>query len=221
MKKIYLLSIIVLAVNATFAQNENKQEENKNVIKFNAIAIFEKVYDLQYERVINKRNSLEFGIGFGNYSSADLSEVQDLHSENFGRTINNPKDGFVTEKTFSITVGYRHYYMENNAAPRGLYLSPSIQYLKTDNSFGALEQDPFGNVDGTFNYVKREYQQEVNIVNVRALIGCQLIIANLVCVNPYFGPSYAFGTAKDYDGEKDTKATGVLLNFGIYVGVGF
>lgn len=207
---------MLLSVNSTFSQ-----EEIKNVIKFNAITIFKRVYDFQYERVINERNSLEFGIGIGNYSSDEISKVQDLHSDNFGRTLNYPIDGFVKEKTFSINVGYKHYYMETNTAPRGLYLNPSIQYLKTDNSFGALEQDQFGNTSGTFDYTKREYEQKVNIVNIRALVGCQLIIANLVCINPYFGPSYAFGTAKDYNGEDDTKAKGVLLNYGIYVGVGF
>ena len=85
--------------------------------------------------------------------------------------------------------------MKTTSAPRGLYFSPSIQYLKSNNTFSAFEQNEAGNVDGTFNYTKREYIENLSLVNIRALIGFQLIIANLVCVNPYLGPSYAFGNA--------------------------
>jgi hypothetical protein len=200
-------------VNAAFSQ-----DEMKNTIKFNAIAIFKRVFDFKYEMVISDRNSLEFGIGIGNYSSTAIDKVQALNSANFGSTLNYPIDGFVKEKTFLIDVGYRHYYMKNNSAPRGLYLSPSIQYAKIDNSYGALES---GSNPSDPVYSKREYNQSLNIVNIRALIGCQLVIAKLICVNPYFGPSYAFGSAKNYNGENNAKAKGILLNVGIFVGIGF
>lgn len=213
MKKIYLIGLIILSVNAVFSQ-----DKIKNTIKFNAITIFKKTFYFQYERVINERNSLEFGIGIGNYNSTEMNKVQELNSANFGSTFNNPINGFIKEKTFLVDVGFRHYYMKNNNAPRGLYLSPSIQYVKADNSYGALEQ---ASNSGEPDYTKIEYKQTLNIINLRALIGCQLIIANLICFNPYFGPSYAFGSAKYYNGENDTKAKGVLLNYGINVGVKF
>ena len=217
MKKTTLTILTILALNYAYSQ----KKEIKNSIKFNAITVFKKVYDFQYEKVINNRNSLQFGIGIGNYKSNDINKVQELHSDNFGRTLNNPKDGLISEKTFSINVDYRHYYMKTTSAPRGLYLSPSIQYLKSNNSFNALEQNSEGNSNGTFNYTKREYKQDLDLVNIRALIGCQLIIANLICINPYMGPSYAFGSAKGYNDKEETNAKGLFFNYGIYLGVVF
>jgi hypothetical protein len=208
---------MILSVNLIFSQ----KKETKNTIKFNAITIFKQVYDLQYEKVINDKNSLQFGIGIGNYSNNEISQIQKLHGDNFGRTLYNPKDGLITEKTFSINVDYKHYYMKTTNAPRGLLLSPSIQYLKSNNSFSALEQNEACNVDGTFNYTKSEYKQNSSLVNIRSLIGCQLLITNLVCINPYIGPSYAFGNAIVYNGNEDSKAKGFLFNYGVYVGVGF
>ena len=208
MKKIYLLGLIILSVNSIFSQ----KKENKNTIKFNAITIFRQVYDLQYEKVIDDKNSFQFGIGFGNYKSNDINKVEKLNMDNFGTSLHNPTSGYVTEKTFLLNIDYRHYYMATTTAPRGLYLSPSIQYLKSNNSFGALENG------GTS---KSNYNQHLKLVNIRTLIGCQLIISNLICFNPYFGPSYAFGSAKAYNGNEDSKAKGFLLNYGIYIGMGF
>jgi hypothetical protein len=217
MKRTTFITLMIISLNYSYSQ----KKEIKNSIKFNAITSFKQVYDFQYEKVIDNKNSVQFGIAFGNYENNDINKVQELHSDNFGRTLNNPKDGLITEKTFSINVDYRHYYMKTTSAPRGLYLSPSIQYLKSNNTFSALEQNEVGNVNGTFNYTKREYKQNLSLVNIRALIGCQLIIANLVSFNPYIGPSYAFGNAKAYNGNEDTKAKGLLFNYGIYLGVAF
>ena len=217
MNKTWLIITLILSIQSTFSQ----KKEIKNTIKINTIGVFKKIYDFQYEKVLNEKNSIQFGIGIGKNENNDLSKYQEFHLENFGRNLNNPKDVVINENTFSINVDYRHYYMKSNKAPRGLYLSPSIQYLKSDSNYTAFEQDSFGSNNGTFNYTKREYISEVNIVNVRALIGCQLMIANIICLNPYFGPSYAFGSAKAYNGNEDSKAKGILLNYGIYLGFGF
>ncbi len=200
--------LMIMSLNNAYSQ----KKEIKSSIKFEAISIFKHVYDFQYEKVINDKNSIQFGFGFGNYESNDLSKVQELHKDNFGNTFNNPTNGFVTEKTFSLNIDYRYYYMKTITAPRGLYLSPSIQYLRSNNSFGALENG---------ETLKREFNQDLSLVNVRALIGCQLIIANLVSLNPYVGPSYAFGKAKEYNENGDSSATGLLFNYGIYLGVVF
>lgn len=208
---------MILSIQLTFSQ----KKEIKNTIKVNAISVFQKIYDFQYENVLNEKNSIQFGIGIGKNNDNDISKYQEFHLDNFGRTLNNAKDAVISENTFSINVDYRHYYMKNTSAPRGLYLSPSIQYLKSESNYSAFEQDSFGNGNGTFNFTKREYKSSVSIVNIRALIGCQLLIANRICFNPYFGPSYAFGSAKAYNGNEDSKAKGILLNYGIYFGVGF
>lgn len=217
MKKILLLTLIILNANAAISQ----KKEIKNTIKFNGISIFKQVYDVQYERVINDKSSVQIGLGFGNYSSTDNDKVRELHLENFGSTLNGNKNPFVIEKTFSLNVDYRYYYMKTTTAPKGLYLSPSLQYIKTNNSYGVVLSYSESGSNNPTPGKKVEYNQDVSIVNLRALIGCQLIIANVVCVNPYFGPSYAFGSATDYNGKDYDDAKGVLLNFGLYVGVAF
>lgn len=217
MKKIWLISVLILSTNLTFSQ----KKEIKNSVKINVFGVFNKLYDFQYENVLNEKNSIQFGIGIGKNENSEISKYQEFHLDNFGTTLNNPKDVAINENAFTINVDYRHYYMKNTSAPSGLYLSPSIQYLKSESNYSGFEQDSFGNSNGTFNYTKREYKSDVNILNIRALIGCQLLIANRICFNPYFGPSYAFGSAKAYNGNEDSKAKGLLLNYGIYVGVGF
>ncbi|WP_432672005.1 hypothetical protein [Flavobacterium sp. SM2513] len=216
MKKIYLASLSIFSISAGFAQIK----EVKNTIKFEAISIFNHKYDLQYEKVINDKSSLQLGIGFGNYSGTDMSEVDELHLDNFGSTFSG-KNVFIKEKSFSINLDYRYYYMKTAVAPKGLYLSPSLQYLKSNNSYGGSRYSVEGSLNGTSSYKDVQYNQDTSLINVRALVGCQFLIANVVAVNPYFGPSFAFGSAKDYNGKKDSSALGLLLNFGINIGVAF
>lgn len=217
MNKTTLLILAIITSAYSYAQNK----ELKHSIKFSAITVFKQVYDLQYEKVINPKSSVQFGIAIGNYKSTDIDKVQELHRDNFGRSLNNPINGLISEKTFAINVDYRYYYMKTTAAPRGLYLSPSIQYLKINNSFSALEQNSEGNGNGGFDFKKRNFTEDLSVLNVRALVGSQMIIANVVSVNPYFGPSYAFGKAKGYRDEDDSDGKGLLFNFGLYVGVVF
>jgi hypothetical protein len=217
MKKITFTILTILATNLMFSQ----AGEIKNTIKINTIGIFKSLVDIQYEKVLNNKNSVQFGIGIGNYNNHDVDKFQTFHLDNFGSTLNNPINVAITEKTFSLNCDFRHYYMKTTKAPRGLYLSPSIQYLKSNSSYSAYEQASSSNQNGTFDYTKVEYKRDLSIINIRALIGCQLIIANRISLNPYFGPGYAFGSVKGINEKNKTIDTGFVLNYGVYLGVAF
>ncbi|WP_281228734.1 hypothetical protein [Flavobacterium aquiphilum] len=217
MKKNILTILLLSSLNLVFSQ----KKELNNVVKINSVTIFSKVYDFQYERILNDKNSIQFGLGVGNNNVSDVQEFQDLYRKNFGRTLNNPTNTSYNEKTFSLNIDYKYYYLKTTTAPRGLYLSPSFQYFKYQEEFNAMEQGEWDNWSQSFNYTKRAYKKEQSLINLRALVGCQLIIANCVSLNPYFGPGFAFGSAKDFYGHTDDDEKGFILNYGVYAGFSF
>ncbi|MFD0991570.1 hypothetical protein ACFQ1R_15840, partial [Mariniflexile jejuense] len=135
------------------------------------------------------------------------------------RNLNDAKDTEYSEKTFAMNIDFRYYFSSENNH-RGLYISPSIQYLKYQERFYAMEKESFGNGDGTFDYNERIWEREFNLYNIRALIGYQLVIAKRIIINPYFGPGFAFGKAKDLFDREDENEKGFSFNAGIYIGIG-
>lgn len=215
MKQNYFTFLLFIIAISVFAQ-DNK----KNLVKINAVPIFAGIYEFQYERVLNERSSIQIGFGIGNKSVNDKNEFQELHIDAFGRNLNNPKNTEYSEKTFTLNLDFR-YYLKGHDAPKGLYISPSIQYISYEERFSALEQESFGNGNGSFDFNERLEEREFKLYNLRALIGYQLLIANTISFNPYFGPSYVFGDAKDFFDKEDEDAKGFGLNFGIYLGINF
>ena len=213
-KHLFTLTLILITTNI-FAQ-DNK----KNLFKINVVPIFSGVYEFQYERVLNENSSIQFGFGTGNKTVTDRNKFQELHLDTFGRNLNNPRNTEYSEKTFTLNIDYR-YYLKGNTAPKGLYFSPSIQYIRYEERFSAEEQESFGNGNGGFDFNKRLEEREFKLYNLRALIGYQLLIANTISFNPYFGPSFAFGDAIDYFDREDEEAKGFGLNVGVYVGINF
>jgi hypothetical protein len=211
-----LITLSLILITASIFAQENK----KNLFKINAVPIFSGVYEFQYERVLNENSSIQVGFGTGNKTVTDLNEFQELHLETFNRNLNNPRNTEYSEKTFTLNIDYR-YYLKGNVAPKGLYLSPSIQYISYEERFSAEEQETSGNENGGFDFNQRNVEQEFKLFNIRALIGYQLIIANTISFNPYFGPSFAFGDAKDFFDREDEDEKGFGLNVGVYVGINF
>ena len=215
MKNKYFTLILLFIATSIFAQ-ENK----KNLFKINVVPLFSGVYELQYERVLNEKSSIQFGFGTGNKTINDRNEFQELHIETFGRNLNNPRNTEYSEKTFTLNFDYR-YYLKGHTSPKGLYISPSIQYIKYEERFSAQEQESFGNGNGGFDFNNRLDEREFNLYNLRALIGFQLLIAKTISFNPYFGPSFAFGDANDFFDREDEDVKGFGLNVGVYVGINF
>ncbi len=99
--------------------------EGKNIIKVNLPSIALKHYLLQYERVMNNRQSFAIGIGFS--PSVDLpfkSTLLDEFSENEDakRAIES-----TTFNKITVTPEYR-FYLGKKGAPAGFYVAPFVRY---------------------------------------------------------------------------------------------
>ena len=215
-----LFLLAVLISFSVFSQEEVEQKQIKNIFKINAIPLFSGVFEFQYERVLNTKSTIQFGFGTGGKKITDRQEFQDLHLNTFGRTLNNPRNTEYTEKTFTLNIDYKYFFTQEQV-PKGLYFSPSIQYINYKESFSAQEQESFGNGNGGFDFNSRLDEREFKLYNVRALIGYQFIVGKFIVLNPYFGPSFLFGDATDFFDREDKNEKGFGLNVGFYVGVGF
>jgi len=219
MKNILILLTLLISYNG-FSQEEIEQKQIKNIIKLNAVPLFNGVFEFQYERVLSSKSSIQIGFGTGGNETTDRQEFQDMHLNTFGRTLNNPKNLAYSEKTFSLNIDYKYFFTQEQI-PKGLYFSPSIQYINYKENYSGQEQNSSGNGDGTFDFFDISKEREFKLYNVRALIGYQFIIAKFIALNPYFGPSFLFGDATDFFDREDTNEKGFGLNVGFYVGVGF
>ena len=219
MKKILILLLPLVSFNG-FSQEQKQQKQIKNIFKLNAVPIFSGVFEFQYERVLSSKSSIQIGFGTGGKSTIDRQEFQDMHLNTFGRTLNNPKNTEYSEKTFTVNFDYKYYFTEE-LIPKGLYFSPSIQYIKYEESYTAKEQSSFGNNDGTFDFSDIIREKDFKLYNIRAIIGYQFVVAKFITLNPYFGPSFLFGDATDFFDREDSNEKGFGLNAGFYVGVGF
>lgn len=209
------ISVIISLLSATcFCQ------DSQHLIKVNAVPIFNSVYEIQYEYVFDEANSLQIGVGYGNRKNNSTEDLQEFHLENFGSNLNGPKDTELAEKTFTINLDYRFYVGEQDA-PRGLYFSPSLQYINYKESYYALERETFANGGDDFDYNERSGEESFNGVNIRALAGLQLLIAQKIVFNPYFGAGFLMGNSKEYVFKNDDDVKGVVLVFGVNVGYAF
>ena len=229
MKKILLVFVLISSFSALSQEEKEKEqvqeeeqehEQLKNIFKLNAVPLFSGEFEFQYERILSTKSSIQIGFGTGGKEITDREEFQDLHLSTFGRTLNNPRNTTYSEKTLTLNIDYKYYFTEEQI-PKGLYFSPSLQYIHYEERFVAEEQESFGNNNGEFGFNDRLYEREFKLYNLRALIGYQFIVAKLLTLNPYFGPSFLVGDATDFFDREDTEEKGFALNAGFYVGIGF
>lgn len=111
MKKFFFIVIVFL-----FSSTKYAQESKKNVIKINSLLLISNIYDVQYERALNDRSTIQLGFGIGKTNNYDLNDFQELYSDFFGQTLNNPRDTHHRKETISVNLDYKHY-MRNHKAP--------------------------------------------------------------------------------------------------------
>ncbi|MBO3099030.1 hypothetical protein [Gelidibacter pelagius] len=215
MKKFFFIVIVFL-----FSSTKYAQESKKNVIKINSLLLISNIYDVQYERVLSDRSTIQLGFGIGKTNNHDLNDFQELYSDFFGKTLNNPRDTHHRKETISVNLDYRHY-MRDHKAPKGFYIGPSIQYIKFKERFSALEQQPDEDGDTEALYTERLKQRDLELYNVRALLGYQFLVAQSISINPYAGPSFVFGDTDESFEREDENITGFGLNFGVAIGLVF
>lgn len=123
------MALLVLAGATTMAQAPLEVKPGKNIVKINLPSIALKHYLLQYERVINNRQSFALGIGFS--PKVDLPFKQTLldnfsDNEDARTAIESTKFNKIT-----ITPEYR-FYVGKKGAPSGFYIAPFARYTTMD-----------------------------------------------------------------------------------------
>ena len=131
----------------------------KNIIKINLTSFFISTFHLNYERVINKKVTLQLGTHYSFFDSGFSN-----------RSINRDKG----IRGFGITPEIRFY--PNGAAPVGFFiaLSPRFQYYTFTNE--------------TYNGLNNS-QISWTGVGVGFLMGRQWLVGDKVSIDMYFGPS--------------------------------
>jgi hypothetical protein len=131
----FLLFIFCIAANAqtqpvtpptqTQAAQVMQSVFGKNLIKFNVSGVVLNTYQLQYERVIGKSQSIAFTVGISpnvplpfkstltNDFKTDSDAVRAINTTRFTK--------------YTATLEYRFYFSGN--APKGLYFAPFVRYM--------------------------------------------------------------------------------------------
>lgn len=112
----------------------------------------------------------------------------------------SPGDTEAKLSGFGITPEFR-YYLSEKPAPAGTYLAPNFRYMKLTAT------DPAYNDEATLT----SYGFAVNL-------GYQAIFKEIVVIDAWIGPAYAFRTLDDPTGEIDP-GIGAVNGFGIRLGI--
>lgn len=172
MKK--LLVFVVLVGWALFGMAQDQDQDSsvvkrKNVLKFLPVNIPFQSTSLEYERMINGKNSVTLGVGLPNQKSLigkyGIKGDKDLKSAEIG--------------TMHIRAAYRHYKGKRNL-PNGFYIEPYLKYQKITGKAGISGMDeqnqPYsGTVDVNLNTLNLGFQS-----------GVQFLIAKRIAVDFYF-----------------------------------
>ncbi len=208
MKKIIFLLIAIVTIHSNLhAQND---KEIKNSIRINGLALFAGFYEFQYERLITEKGAIKIGFGTGTLlnrkgSDADKDFKDAFNSSSFSPDQEHSIDGF------SLNADFR-YFFSHLKAPKGLYVSPGIQYLKLQEKYTYTNNN---------NELTTLANNNYTIFNLRFLAGYQFIIAKTVIFNPYLGGGIALGTTNENSTQAAGSGTGSTVTIGIDIGIGF
>jgi len=207
MKKTALLLFgFILSLNLIAQSNT----EIKNSVRINGLGLFTGFYEFQYERVISEKGSIKIGFGTGTLRDVSGSDADEDFENAFGTNSFNNNNSHIVEG-FTLNADYR-YFFSHMDIPKGLYVSPGIQFLKLNEkyTYTTSENQPSTLIDNDYS-----------IFNIRGLFGYQFIIAKSIILNPYLGAGIALGNVDEKNGRTDAFGTGFSINGGIDIGIGF
>jgi len=208
MKRYLLLILTFVKIVNLNAQSGNN--EIKNSIKINGLALLTGFYEFQYERVINDKSSIKIGFGTGTLRDVSGSDADEDFEDAFGSNAFNNDNSHIVDG-FTINADFR-YYFSHLQVPKGLYVSTGIQYLSLNEKYTYKNDE---------NQLTTLVDNDYSIFNIRALFGYQFIIAKSIMLNPYLGPGIALGSVDENDSREDAFGTGFSINAGIDIGIGF
>lgn len=182
------------------------QTGKKNVIKIVPASLFVLTGNLQYERVLNERSSLNFGAYYGGFA--------------FNIPLETTTERF-TFKWAGLTPEYRFYL--TGTAPNGLYAGPYLRFRRATIQYDQVESDPFG--DPYVRHVKLRFLT----AGGGGMIGYQAILGGWFSIDSYVGVGYNKSFLKVFDdtGNPDFEILefinfqGVAIRPGVTLGVHF
>jgi hypothetical protein len=113
----------------------------------------------------------------------------------------SPGDSETKLSGIGITPEFR-FYLSDNPAPNGTYLAPNFRYMSLKVS------DPVSNDEGT-----------LTSLNFAINLGKQVILKDIIVIDAWVGPVYAFRSVSGTSGEVDTGLIGSANGFGIRLGI--
>ena len=172
MKKICLFSLTLLLL--LFTQKNLKAQEKKNVIKLSPLSLIVLTGNVQYERILSNKLSLNLGLYYGGL------ELQ-LATENTSQKYKFSWAGITPEL---------RYYLTGQGAPDGLYTAPYLRFRRMGIKWQQKEDDPFG--DPYVSDVKLRFLS----AGFGGMIGYQALLGEIVTLDTYLGVGYNFTEAK-------------------------
>ncbi|NGX85385.1 hypothetical protein [Aequorivita sp. KMM 9714] len=203
-----LLLILILFSMTMFAQ---KEHNIKNSIRVNSIALLSNYYEFQYERVLNNKNSIKIGFGNGFFLKKTGNDADKDFESAFGSNIFNNNNEHIV-KGFSLNADYR-YFFSAKPAPKGIYISPGIQYLKLNEKYTYVTFEE--------GQLRTLIDNNYSILNFRFLLGYQFIITKNILINPYLGVGVALSKVENPTNTVEGYGKGLSLNMGVDVGIAF
>ncbi len=171
MKKVLVLVVLAGLALMGFAQDQDSSVvKRKNVVKFLPANIPFQSTSLEYERMINGKNSFTLGIGLPNQKALigryGIDASSDLKTAEFG--------------TMHIRAAYRHYTGQR-MLPKGFYIEPYLKYQEITGkaSVAGVEQQTGQPYTGDINL-------KLNTMNLGLQFGVQFLIAKRVALDFYF-----------------------------------
>lgn len=228
-KSLLLLGAIVLSIGCSFAQDDRvyvvKSSESKksrsskrsiavehmNVLKFDLLNQLRGEVRFSYERVLDDNLSLEITAG---------PNVSGLYNDRFF----NGSEQELSKVGVSAEVGVRYYPNEDYSALNRLYISPTIgiKHFNSEfvsNQFGQSFDGYNQRIYYTFNLGYQSWLSKK--VSIDYFVGLGLAMKNeaRAYVNQQYDPSTDTFTANWV--EQKFRSTGVQVNAGVKIGVGW
>jgi len=173
MKKLIVLSLLLVSVFSGFSQEADKTEkkapvvlERKNVFKFLPINTTFHSLSFEYERMLSAKNSITFGFGLPSNGKLDVKGSSDINSMEFS--------------SMHLRLALRHYTGKSQL-PRGFYVEPYLKYQDITASTGFSGTDQGSNQPYT-----GDVSGKLNTMNIGLQFGTQILIAKRVTLDFYF-----------------------------------
>ncbi len=149
-------------------------QEKQNAIKVLPLSFPVNSAVFEYERMLNEKNAVEFGIGIPmNRTFVDKFGMDWSEDEN----ISNDKLGI-----FSLRAAYRHYTGQS-MLPQGFYIAPFIRYqgISGDADNRRTIEDDLGN--STYD---ENYSAKIKTIGAGFQLGYQFLISKTVTLDVFF-----------------------------------